>query len=646
MKKKWRSLLLLLFTVLVIGGALIWILEPRYAYIPPENEVVNNNQADFGIDYFGKFVKNGESIGEHGLLQTNNNRLLSEGIKVDEEMISLGREAFYEETFGNEIFLTDIMGIVNGPLTIGNMMKAIMKLKGGGTTNLQVELAEDITIGSQKYKKGQLIDTGIDVPKGSYSPLGMPVSFREGSLKVGVSCAACHATLDRETKNVVEGAPNNDLNNGLIMALATNSTAFFTHTQINSLKDYITDKDRNVLNTKNEQEALPDPKELEKAVDEMLAQWPKGNFDSTIDLKNNPAQIPDSFTKGDFPYGWSGFAIAGPFNGLTTFNSNVHAQNSDALSQAEVSNALLGIDKEVYLGTILQNAANTKYRYEANRNEKPSEFFLRVDPTPGAPGINQLVKPPTFPKVTLMAPDSLITGKPGFKVHEHNNGMSAWQNTLVPPKPNIKTSKSEYELGERVFREAGCISCHAGNSFTNNRIVSAKEIGTEPSRAAALKKTKKIFGPPLLYSFETDVPIQEGASIIEVPTEHIDKEQIELGWAHNTGGGYKTPSLLGLYWTAPYLHDGGVSVGKDIDRELGLPGTLRKGITPDPTNSLLALVDKNLRNKVITANKEGKLKNVHVTGQGHEFWVDSSAGFTKQEQEALVKYLLLLEMKE
>lgn len=100
---------------------------------------------------------------------------------------------FYAETFGNEVFLTDILGIVDGPFTIPNLMKAIVELGGKGTTNLRVELAKEVTIGGKTYKKGDKIDTGIDVPKGAYAPLGMPVKFSEGRLKVGITCAACHA---------------------------------------------------------------------------------------------------------------------------------------------------------------------------------------------------------------------------------------------------------------------------------------------------------------------------------------------------------------------------------------------------------------------------------------------------------------------
>jgi len=650
--KMARWLFFSIFALAVIILITVYVIEPEYAYVPPEKKlksdsaisIAQKNNAS-GFDVWGKTITQQEA---DQLRQTQNGReLLSPdhgAIEVNQSLLQLGRKAFYQETFGNEVFLTDIMGIVDGALTIPNMMKAILQLKGQGTTNLQVELAKDVTIGNKFFKKGMKIDTGIDVPKGAYAPLGMPVKLSEGRMKVGISCAACHATVDRETKRVIEGAPNADLNVGLIMALATNSAAYFTHAQIEGLTQYIKNLDRTVVTSDGNTEPLPDPEAIEKAVDETFVKWPQGNFDSTIDMKSNPSQIPDSFTLGDHPYGWSGFAMAGPFKGLSTFSQNVHAQNSDSLSQADVSKELFGMDKEVYLGTILQNAANPKYRFDPKKRQKPSEFFATVDPTPGSPGVNELIPSPTFPKVSLIAPDGLLASSPGYRVWEQINGISAWQNTIVPPKPEEQIDSRTLALGKTVFQRAGCIRCHAGDAFTNNRIISVKDIGTEPSRAKALKKTEKIFGESYMYSPNTPVPLPKGARALKVPTDLFDKEQIKLAFAHgDSEGGYKVPSLIGLYWTAPYLHDGGVAVGKDAKTQLGVTATLMKGIQPDPTNSIRALVDKKLREQVVNANRSSKdLQSVHVQGIGHEFWVDSSTGFTEKEQEALIKYLLSL----
>lgn len=106
-------------------------------------------------------------------------------------------------------------------------------------------------------------------------------------------------------------------------------------------------------------------------------------------------------------------------------------------------------------------------------------------------------------------------------------------------------------------------------------------------------------------------------------------------------GGYKVPSLVGLAWTAPYLHDGGVAVGDDPEAQLGMPGTLLASRMPDPANSLRALVDRRLRAKVIAANRgSDALRASHVTGAGHDHWADEGAGVLRDDQDALILDLL------
>lgn len=626
-------------TVLIV--ALVAISAPTISHSRlPENEAGGKP----AYDYWGKTISQKEA---EQLMKTAAGRAVlsprNGAVKIDEALMKLGEKAFFEETFGNEVFITDIMGAFDGPLTLANMKKAVEDLKGEGTTNLQVELAKTMTIGGKTFKKGTKIDTGLDVPKGAAAVMGMPLKYSEGRWKAGITCAACHATVDRETKQILSGVPNADLNAGLFIAMATNSAAYFTHTDIQSLQAYMKNLKRTVENSDGKTTSLPDPKALEDAVDANALKWPRGNFDSTIDMQSNPAQIPDSFTKGGFPYGWSGHAMAGPFKGLSTFNNNVHAQNSDSLTQSEVSRELFGIDKEVYIGTILQNASNPKYRYLPEKGKKPSQFFAEVDPTPGTPGVNQVILPPSFPKATLIAPDGLIVSSPGTKVNEQNNAMSAWQNALVVPAPKMTADAKAMELGKAVFQRASCITCHAGAAFTNNRIIPAAQIGTDPSRAQSLKKTEKIWGEAVIYSPDTPVPVPKGARVLKVPTQMLDPEQIKLAFAKgDSPGGYKTKGLTGLYLTAPYLHDGGVAVGPDALRQLGMPGTLEKGILPDAANSLRALVDKQLREKVIAANRSANLQQVHVQGIGHEYWVDSSTGFTQEEQDALIDYLMSL----
>ena len=280
--------------IVIVGIALYTLIqEPEFGYTPSLDQVLNVDRRPV------------ERTSGNGISPVSHEE---QEIEVTPRLLEMGRKAFYEETFGNEVFFTDIMGQMDGPINFVSIGKAVGKLRGKGTSNLQIELSDDVTVGGQTFKRGTLIDTGIDVPKGSYRPLGIVTKVTREGLKAGMTCAACHATVDNRTGKVIEGAPNSDLNAGLLMAFATNSAAYFRHTDVNPEEIAQLKKHLDRLDGREAKEkVLPDVKQFEDAVDRTLMSWPAGNFDSTIDLEANPAQIPDSFTFGDFPYGWSGF---------------------------------------------------------------------------------------------------------------------------------------------------------------------------------------------------------------------------------------------------------------------------------------------------------------------------------------------------
>jgi hypothetical protein len=603
----------------LLAGALLWNQKLEYSYTPPLDKIANPEQ--------------GETPGVTAMEA------------VDPATLQLGKQAMYEETFGNEIFFTDIMGLFEGPFNLRGITQAVLKLGGKGTKNLQVELTEDAVVGGRAFHKGELIDTGLDVAQGAYMPLGIKVTYSEGKARAGITCIACHAISEPATGKVLQGVTNTDVNVGVVLALATNSSAYFGHTDVKKLQDYIRDTARTVETSDGRKEALPDPVALEEAVDKDFMKWPKGMNDATIDTVNNPTKIPDIFTKGEHPYGWSGQGRVGPFHGLSAGINNPHAQNMDSVSQSVISGPVMGIDQEVYLGTILQNAANPQFRYNPKSGEKPSVFFNRVDPTPGVPGIVQMVPTPNFPKMSYGSTVGMFTSSPGYKAWEQINAMSAWMNTLALPESPVKPDAQTMATGQEVFRKAQCISCHAGPYFTNNRIIPAGEIGTEPTRAKSLAKSEQWFAETTkTYTQDTPVPLPPNPKTMDIEVSPEDLEQLRLGWAHaNSGGGYKVPGLLGLYWHAPYLHDGGVAVGPKESTQLGIPGTLKAGVLPDAANSLRALVDRERRQQVMQANQaDPSVSSAHITGAGHEYWADEQAGFTKAQQDALIQYLLSL----
>jgi len=66
-------------------------------------------------------------------------------------------------------------------------------------------------------------------------------------------------------------------------------------------------------------------------------------------------------------------------------------------------------------------------------------------------------------------------------------------------------------------------------------------------------------------------------------------------------------------------------------------------VLPDPAESLRALIDRRLRERVVEANHADEdLRKANVEGVGHEYWVDGKAGFSPREQDALIHYLLTL----
>jgi hypothetical protein len=336
--------------------------------------------------------------------------------------------------------------------------------------------------------------------------------------------------------------------------------------------------------------------------------------------------------------------MAGPFRGLSSQNNNVHALNSDSLLLADSSQTLFDIDKETFLAVLLQNAAAPKYRYDPSSGRKPSEFLASINKI-GSPGINQVVLPPTYPKGTLISPDGTLTSSPGYTVWQQNNAMAAWQDTIVPPPAKLNVDAATKDRGRQVFERAGCATCHLGPFLTNNKVIPSSEVATNPVRSLALQKTGRNFASPVLYTFDTPVPLPQHPKLLPVPTSYLDQQQINLAWAHHRSeGGYKVPSLVGLYWSAPYLHDGGVAAGKNMTSELGLPGTAEKNTPPDPANSLRALLDRNLRARVVDANQSSPaLRRMNVEGVGHTYWVDRQSSFTEEEQHTLILYLLTYE---
>ncbi len=141
------------------------------------------------------------------------------------------------------------------------------------------------------------------------------------------------------------------------------------------------------------------------------------------------------------------------------------------------------------------------------------------------------------------------------------------------------------DKGKLIFVEQGCVTCHTPPLFTNNKLT----------------------------------PVDG----FEVPEEHYDKYDIfdisvgtDPEYSLNTRRGtgyYKVPSLLGLWYRGPYLHDASLARLEDFFD----PARLGDAYIP-------------------TGFKPHDVKTKAV--KGHEFGMELSEG----ERKALIAYLKTL----
>lgn len=601
-------------------------------------------------------------------------------VEITPQLLQQGKDIFFNRDVGDMFGLQRVFGFQQGVnRLLPEYILAVLRQGVKPTTNLKLFSLRKLELGDRAYYPGNVINTGFDLKRHGFRirTVGDIVqSFLPIGLKLSgdITCALCHAALSPRGQ-VWDGVPNGDLNVPLLIALAPNSAAGFSRLNFDPLAPEFQGNGKTILDSNNQRVELPDPDKLEWAFDAAVLDVPQGNFESSPDRINNSTQIPSVFTLGSGPSSFDGGFAVGPFGGLSAINNAVHSSEINLLAAAQNSAATLGIDPEVFLGVLLQNAADPTIRLPKGEPVKPSVWLRQVAPeltqaeledqipAPGT-GTYPLLRPNLFTNNGLIfTPDtgksSDIASGPFLFA---NNAMAAWQHSLVPPPNRSPDNKQalqsgSIERGARIFDQANCATCHVAPFFTDNKIYPLREIGTNPARARSRIGIEKFLVPPKLYTFNTPVPPPADAEVLGIPTEGITPTPTSLPPGILPDGGYKTLSLRGIYLSAPYLHDGGVAVGPDAlafgedgafqvvaANQLGLSGTLARGQLPDARNSLYALVDRTLRAQVIAANKaDPALVSSNLDGTGHEFYVDAAAGYSPQQQQDLVNFMLSLD---
>ncbi|MEA5626328.1 hypothetical protein [Nostoc sp. UHCC 0251] len=626
-------------------------------------------------DYFGKLLSPQEAsqlVANKGLNPNNPISYQRVGaVKITKELIAQGEDIFFNRKIGDTLGLQGVFGFGLGIAKIlPELQTAIVKLQGQPTTNLQIILEKNIALGSRTFPKGTVINTGLKMEKGGTFPIGLGITT-----KIDVSCAACHVSLSNKGERLL-GVPNGEIATPLLVALAPNSAAGFSRLKFNPLDPQYKGNGKIILDSKGNKVELPDPEKFEKAFDDAVLDVPFGNFESSSDSINNTTQIPSMFTFKNHPYFFDGQFAVGPFAGLSAVSNGVHSSENNLSAAAQLSSETLGVDPEVYIGTFLQNAAIPSLRLPEGVIVKPSEWLRKIAPNSTQAELEDQIPAPgtgTYPNLrpSLFTYNGLVfspnTGKVGDIASGTflfaDNAMSAFQNSLVPPANQTSENwqalnSNSVKRGAKVFEKANCATCHIPPFFTDNKIHPIDKIRTNPARAQSRLGLSNLLVPPKLYTFNTPVPIPAKAEILDLPTQGISDSPTTLPKGILPKGGYKTTSLRGLYLSAPYLHDGGVAIragSLKVDSNgngitvvnktgLGLSGTLSLGIPADPANSLRALVDRDLRAKVVKANKANPaLVRSNLDGTGHYFYVDRQAGFNSKQQTDLINFLLALD---
>ena len=133
--------------------------------------------------------------------------------------------------------------------------------------------------------------------------------------------------------------------------------------------------------------------------------------------------------------------------------------------------------------------------------------------------------------------DSL--GTPHAGLSEELDALVTYMTTLKPIGPQGSTYSESKNRGLSIFNSLGCDSCHVPPLYTDQ----------------------------ILHDVGTGDPEKEKNS-------------------HNRGLKFDTPSLIGLWLTAPYFHDGSASTLEDV-LQIGTVHNVHHGLNPEDVNNLI-----------------------------------------------------------
>jgi hypothetical protein len=414
--------------------------------------------------------------------------------QTDAAIRESGESVFRYETFGNERFYADILGLDDG------------FARQGVTPNTLLAAGVQFDADKLPSEFGR-----VDVGDGVYAdPLAtrrlieanavLGLVARRG--RVGVTCALCHSRADDRIHagigRRIDGAPNNRIEMGTVLAWGDRSRAYLPFVNVSGWGS----------GPRVDLAAADDPDATEAAVDAALRAWPRGRADVLPDGVGNPTDIPSLFAVAEHgPYLWDGsFSSAqdaSQFFATVVLDPTVLATPPGRAFLSDgpfwpVGDALGAAYQAVLAGI------NPEAAWPRSAIFRASVFSLFHDPLDVR-----------------------------FRVSRDDiAALVGYLGSVLPPEPEISGERA-IDGGRRVFRRSGCGDCHLEAPGAGGAVV---PLGT------------------LVAEYQ---PVR--GEIAENPTIGFD-DRIALAPGEDAIAkrGYKVPSLLGLWLSEPYLHDGSV----------------------------------------------------------------------------------------
>lgn len=192
------------------------------------------------------------------------------------------------------------------------------------------------------------------------------------------------------------------------------------------------------------------------------------------------------------------------------------------------------------------------------------------------------------------------------------DAMTEWvANAVRTPNMPVMASTFDLSVGRQVFIE-NCSACHGGKKWTKSSIVAYATNPTfafdplganffTPDLNRPLDPNLEVKGPQIFklstptgaITFLDNVGTRDAANPLEIRGAGNIAGQSTQGFDSLGGAGFNTPSLLGVAYHSPYLHDGSAVTLDDVFARHTLPaaaGATIKATIGDPVK-LKALQD-------------------------------------------------------